>query len=66
MHCAIYYALRMRSFNMSGPFEWRINDGRDEYGEKAMEVDEGSSESSSLLTESQSINKYYDVKQRQI
>ena len=53
----------MRSFNVSGPFERQANDGRDEYGEKAMEGDEGSSESSSLLTESQSENttNVYDV-----
>ena len=50
----------MRSFNVNGPFE------RHEYGEKAMKGDEGSSESPSLLTESQSTNKKYDVKQRQI
>ena len=33
----------------------------DEYGEKAMKGDEGSSEIPSLLTESQSTNKKYDV-----
>ena len=47
----------MHSFNVSGPFERRPTDGRDEYGEKAMERDEGSSESSSLLPESQSEKK---------
>ena len=43
----------MRSFSMSGPFERRASDGIDKYGEKAMKGDEGSSESSSLLTKSQ-------------
>ena len=43
----------MRNFNMSGPFEWRASDGRGQESEKG---DEGSSESSSLLTESQSEN----------
>ena len=38
----------MRSYNLSGPFERRASDGRDEYGEKAMKGDEGSSEKSSL------------------
>ena len=47
---------------MSGPFERRANDGIIKYGEKAMEGDKGSSESSSLLTESQSTNKKYDIK----
>ena len=34
--------------NVSRPFERRANDGIIKYGEKAMEGDEGSSESSSL------------------
>ena len=38
----------MRSFNVSGPFEWRESDERDE----------GSSESPSLLIESQSETNY--------
>ena len=51
----------MRSFNVSGPFERRAGNGRDEYGEKAMKRDEGSSESSSLLIESQSDSNVDDV-----
>ena len=39
--------------NVSRPFERQANDGIIKYGEKAMEGDEGSSESSSLLTKSQ-------------
>ena len=53
----------MRNFNVSGPFERRASDGKvRECGEKAMKGDEVSSESSSLLTESQSekINSNFD------
>ena len=55
--------IRMRSFNVSAGHLNGEQAGRGrEYDEKAMKGDEGSSENPSLLPESQSTNKKYDVK----
>ena len=46
--CILSYFRLDTLVNVSGPFERQANDGIIKYGEKAMEGDEGSSESSSF------------------